>query len=209
MGFGAKKYAAKYTLCGSPSQARCGRTGALFFCVPPLSLAISHRHGGQPQWRLKNYCIGGVAPWAITNLQKSRNSEAAAVQIRGLHSSPDAWVHRVGHGGEGPGGQVEGCRLSDMRRVRDHRRVGQREQLVANFSCGTPQVPSTKTFPRVPAQLRCRASTTFARRWRTTSAPRRSAHLRTNFRALLPAEKKGARALPRRSTRGAGPHSIP
>ena len=87
-----------------------------------------------------------------------------------IHYS-DAWVHRVGHGGEGPGEQVEECRLSDMRCVRDR----------PQRSAGPPRCPVQQPLPRVPAQLRWRASETFARRWRTVSAPRRSAHLWTNL----------------------------
>ena len=109
-------------------------------------------------------------------LQKSLNS--GAVQIRGLliHYR-GAWVC-VGHGGEGPGGQVEGCRLPTC------------------VAFDPPGAQHNNRSLGVPAQLRWRASTTFALRWRTTSAPRRSAHRRTNLRALLPAEKKGGRALP-------------
>jgi len=89
---------------------------------------------------------------------------------------------------------MEGCRLFDMRRVRDHP-----QSRLAGAACGElfqRDRPGAQHNNRVPAQLRCRASTTFARRWRTTPAPRRSAHFRANLRALLPAEKKGARALP-------------
>jgi hypothetical protein len=138
-----------------------------FLSVVGVNLLLASLHGAPP-----NSGRGVVA--------------ALSSSITATRDGSIAWVMAE----KAPEDKWEGTDIPTCAAFVTTRKVGQRGDFLANFSCGPPQVPSTTT---VALGARPTALSFLDELCAKVAghvpwyAPRRSAHLRTNLRALLPA----------------------